>query len=49
MAEGIGFAAICSSDSAAYPEDCFEEMRRFAEAHRLRFVYLHDLDWTCTI
>ena len=44
MAEGIGFAAICSNDAAAYPEDSFEEMRRFAKAHRLPFPYLHDAD-----
>jgi peroxiredoxin len=44
MAEGIGLAAICSNDAAAYPEDSFDEMRRFAEVHRLPFPYLHDAD-----
>jgi peroxiredoxin len=44
MAEGIGVAAICSNDAAAYPEDSFDEMRRFARAHRLPFPYLHDED-----
>ena len=31
MAEGIGFAAICSNDAAAYPEDSFENMKDFAD------------------
>ena len=44
MAEGIGFAAICSNDVAAYPEDSFEAMQRFAQAHALPFPYLHDED-----
>ena len=44
MAEGIGVAAICSNDAAAYPEDSFEEMRRFAKVHHLPFPYLHDAD-----
>ena len=43
MAEGIGFAAICSNDAAAHPEDSFGE-RWFAKAHRLPFPYLHDAD-----
>ncbi|MGB9014008.1 MAG: thioredoxin family protein, partial [Methylovirgula sp.] len=42
MAEGIGFAAICSNDSAAYPEDSFPSMKRFAEKHKFLFPYLHD-------
>ena len=44
MAEGFGFAAICSNDARAYPEDSFANMRRFAERHRLSFPYLHDED-----
>ena len=44
MAEGIGFAAICSNDASAYAEDSFENMRRFAQRHALAFVYLHDED-----
>lgn len=44
MAEGIGFAAICSNDAAAYPEDSFAAMQRFAGAHALPFPYLHDED-----
>jgi peroxiredoxin len=44
MAEGIGFAAICSNDATAYSEDSFENMQRFAQMHALPFVYLHDED-----
>jgi peroxiredoxin len=42
MAEGFGFAAICSNDATGYPEDSFDNMRRFAETHRFPFPYLHD-------
>ena len=44
MAEGIGFAAICSNDAKAYPEDSFDNMQRFAKAHGFPFPYLHDED-----
>ncbi len=44
MAEGIGFAAICSNDADAYPADSFEAMRQFAQAHAFPFAYLHDAD-----
>jgi len=44
MAEGIGFAAICSNDAEAYPADSFEAMQRFAQAHAFPFAYLHDED-----
>jgi peroxiredoxin len=44
MAEGIGFAAICSNDTRAYPEDSFENMQRFAKTHAFAFPYLHDDD-----
>jgi len=44
MAEGIGFAAICSNDAKAYPEDSFADMQRFAKAHGFLFPYLHDED-----
>ena len=46
MAEGVGFAAICSNDADSYPEDSFDNMRRFAKAHDLPFPYLHDADQT---
>jgi peroxiredoxin len=42
MAERIGFAAICSNDSSSYPEDSFDNMKRFAATHELPFPYLHD-------
>jgi peroxiredoxin len=42
MAEGIGFAAVCSNDARSYPDDSFPNMKRFAETHRLPFAYLHD-------
>ena len=42
MAEGIGFAAICSNDAENYPEDSFDNMKRFAEKHGFPFPYLHD-------
>jgi peroxiredoxin len=44
MAESIGFAAICSNDAQAYPEDSFDNMQRFAKAHGFPFPYLHDED-----
>ena len=44
LAEGVGFAAICSNDAEAYPEDSFSAMQRFAEAHKFPFPYLHDED-----
>jgi peroxiredoxin len=46
IADGIGFAAICSNDAESYPEDSFDNMRRFAKAHALPFPYLHDVDQT---
>ena len=42
MSEGVGFAAICSNDAASYPDDLFENMKRFAKAHDFPFPYLHD-------
>jgi peroxiredoxin len=42
MAEGIGFAAICSNDAKDYPEDSFDNMKRFARMHDFPFPYLHD-------
>jgi peroxiredoxin len=39
---GIGVAAICSNDSAAYPEDSFDKMKGFAKANGFPFPYLHD-------
>ncbi len=42
MPEGTGFAAICSNDAKAYPEDSFDKMKLFAKAHDFPFPYLHD-------
>jgi peroxiredoxin len=42
LSENIGFAAICSNDASSYPEDSFENMKRFAKAHDFPFPYLHD-------
>ncbi|WP_046862630.1 thioredoxin family protein [Microvirga massiliensis] len=42
--DGIGFAAICSNDATAYPDDSFENMQAFAKRHDLPFPYLHDED-----
>src|SRR5579864_1387966 len=42
MAEGVGFAAICSNDATSHPEDSFDNMKRFATAHDFPFPYLHD-------
>jgi peroxiredoxin len=44
QADGVSFAAICSNDAAAYPEDSFENMQTFATAHDFPFPYLHDED-----
>ena len=41
MAEGIGFAAICSNDAENYS---FDNMKHFAEAHDFPFPYVHDED-----
>jgi peroxiredoxin len=42
MAEGFGFAVICSNDARTHPEDSFPNMKRFAEMHGFPFPYLHD-------
>ena len=42
QAMGIGVAAICSNDAAAYPEDSLPKMREMAARHRFPFPYLHD-------
>jgi peroxiredoxin len=39
---GVSTVAICSNDAAHYPEDSFDNMKRFASAHRFGFPYLHD-------
>lgn len=39
---GVGVAAICANDAAAYPEDSFEAMTELASARNFPFPYLHD-------
>lgn len=39
---GIGSVAISANDAAAYPDDSFPNMKRFAQEHRLPFPYLYD-------
>ena len=39
---GIGVAAICSNDAAAYPADSFPKMVELAKVQRFCFPYLHD-------
>ena len=41
---GVGFAAICSNDPVTYPDDSFDKMKDFAEAHGFGFPYLQDED-----
>jgi peroxiredoxin len=39
---GISAVAISSNDTVHYPEDSFENMKHFAEAHHFGFLYLFD-------
>lgn len=39
---GVEFVAINANDATQYPEDSFERMKDFAQAHSLPFPYLHD-------
>ena len=39
---GVHTVAICSNDAEAYPEDSFENMKRWAEEKGFPFPYLHD-------
>ncbi len=41
---GVGVAAICSNDAAAYPADGFDSMKRLAGERGFPFPYLHDED-----
>ncbi len=42
QAAGIGVIAIMSNDTEAYPEDSFENMKRFAAEHGFTFPYVID-------
>lgn len=39
---GVNAVAIMPNDTAAYPEDSFDNMKRFAAEHRFGFPYLWD-------
>ena len=39
---GINTVAISSNDAVNYPEDSFDNMKRFAKEHRFPFPYLYD-------
>jgi len=39
---GINAVAISSNDVTHYPDDSFDNMHRFAQAHRFSFPYLYD-------
>ena len=39
---GINAVAISSNDAVHYPDDSFDNMKRFAAAHRFSFPYLYD-------
>lgn len=41
-AHGIKAVAISSNDAAHYPDNSFDNMKRFAEEHGVNFPYLYD-------
>ena len=42
MEKGIGVIAINANDAESYPEDSFDNMKKFAAEHRLNFPYVLD-------
>jgi peroxiredoxin len=42
QAEGIGAVAIMSNDTVNYPDDSFDNMKRFAKQHGFVFPYVID-------
>ena len=40
--KGIKSAAIMSNDTQSYPEDSFENMKKFAKENNFSFPYLYD-------
>lgn len=42
--QGVAVAAINSNDSAQYPEDSYEEMKKRAAIKKFNFIYLRDED-----
>ena len=41
---GVNVLAICSNDAKEYPQDSFENMKKFALDYSFTFPYLHDAD-----
>ena len=41
---GVNVLAICSNDAEEYPQDSFENMKKFDIDHSFPFPYLHDAD-----
>ena len=41
---GVNVLAICSNDAEEYPQDSFENMKKFDLHHSFPFPYLHDAD-----
>ena len=41
---GVNVLAICSNDAKEYPQDSFENMKKFALDFSFTFPYLHDAD-----
>lgn len=41
-ADEVGFVAINSNDAIAYPEDSFENMKKFKDENQILFPYLYD-------
>ena len=39
---GVNSVAICSNDVVNYPEDSFENMKKFTDLNNFSFPYLHD-------
>jgi peroxiredoxin len=39
---GVNAVAISSNDAIQYPDDSFDNMKRFAQDHRFNFPYLYD-------
>ena len=41
---GVNVLAICSNDAEEYPQDSFENMKKFGMDYSFTFPYLHDAD-----
>jgi len=38
----VGFVAINSNNNPQFPDDSFEKMKEFAQAHQIKFDYIFD-------